>query len=578
VPTSRIKLRSEAFGHGKDTVFQVDLADPRVAQLLNAGVADLLTTDPGGVQSSLPAQTSDPAAAALVPFVSVRSYGAKGDGVTDDTAAIQAAVSSLGTDGGTVFLPAGHYRTTATLTVGSNVTLFGAGEQSSFVELATAGLHGIAGTDLSHVSVRDLHLTGPGQATGAADGIHFDLSGEAGNATFYVRLENVYVERFGRDGASVQTPIVSRLDRVVAFQCGRHGIHLYSSGEADGTSTALTACFAAGSWAAGYRLKQMAYSTLDGCAADANGIGYEYDTCVGITESGCGSEEPYDFSVHNPGYTGLSRKVTNSKVSFAAPYMVGNIGTSFWVTSGSQVSISELFEGSPGNPDAPVSNPTASLRVDSGCKVTLINPSTVTAMSLAAGTTTTLPTDIGSGGGAASDGNALPVQATLRRADVSSSTLALGASGSVRLTYFTATASGTLSSLRMVTGGTAAGATPTLCRMAIYSVAANGNLTLLAATANDPTLFAAANTAYARATTAPFAVVAGQRYAIGVLVVTAAALPTFLGNALPGTYAATLLGLDPRITGAYSGQTDLPATITTDLLATMATVFYAEAS
>jgi hypothetical protein len=506
--------------------------------------------------------------------------GVVGDGVADDTAALQAAIDALGPGGGVVSLPPGHYRTTAPLVVHSGVTLVGAGEQSSFIELATAGVHCITGTDLLHVSVRDLHLTGPGQAAAAADGIHFDLSGQAGNATFYVNVENVYAEQFGRDGVSVQTPIVSTFTRVMSFHLGRHGLNLYSSGEADGTSCAVTACYSAGAWGAGYHLKQMAYSTLDGCAADACGISYEYDTCVGITESGCGSEEPYDFSAHSPGYTGLSRKVFNSKAAFNSPYMIGNIGTAFWVTNGSRISISELFEGSPGNPDAPVSNPTVSLLVDSGCKVILTNPATVTAMSLAAGTTTTLPDDIGSGGGGGSaDPNALTgAEATMRRIDVGSVTLALGASGSVRLTYFSAVRSGSHTQLRMVTGTTAAAATPTLCRMGLYSVAANGNLTLLAATANDPTLFAAANTAYTRATTAPFAVVAGQRYAIGVLVVTAAALPTFLGAAVSGSYAATLLAEDPRVTAAYSGQTDLPASITWDVLSTMATVFYAEVS
>src|SRR6478609_4947191 len=41
--------------------------------------------------------------------VDVRTMGALGDGVHDDTAAIQAAINSLPTDGGTVTIPAGHY-------------------------------------------------------------------------------------------------------------------------------------------------------------------------------------------------------------------------------------------------------------------------------------------------------------------------------------------------------------------------------------------------------------------------------------------------------------------------------------
>ena len=39
----------------------------------------------------------------------VKDYGAVGDGLRDDTAAIQAAINSLPTTGGTVVIPAGTY-------------------------------------------------------------------------------------------------------------------------------------------------------------------------------------------------------------------------------------------------------------------------------------------------------------------------------------------------------------------------------------------------------------------------------------------------------------------------------------
>lgn len=42
-------------------------------------------------------------------FVSVSDHGAAGDGVTNDTVAIQAAIDSLGANGGTVYLPPGSY-------------------------------------------------------------------------------------------------------------------------------------------------------------------------------------------------------------------------------------------------------------------------------------------------------------------------------------------------------------------------------------------------------------------------------------------------------------------------------------
>ena len=47
-------------------------------------------------------------------YVDVHKFGALGNGVHDDTAAIQAAIDSLPATGGTVFVPAGHYMINAT--------------------------------------------------------------------------------------------------------------------------------------------------------------------------------------------------------------------------------------------------------------------------------------------------------------------------------------------------------------------------------------------------------------------------------------------------------------------------------
>jgi hypothetical protein len=69
--------------------------------------------------------------------VSVKDFGAVGDGVTDDTASIQAAIDSLAATGGTVLFPAGTYRIAKNVgtndrwgikVTGSNVRLQGAGK------------------------------------------------------------------------------------------------------------------------------------------------------------------------------------------------------------------------------------------------------------------------------------------------------------------------------------------------------------------------------------------------------------------------------------------------------------------
>lgn len=69
----------------------------------------------------------------------VKAYGAKGDGVTDDTAAIQAALNTCNTNGGGVaYFPEGTYAVSTILTVGSNTTLKGAGRQATIIQYTTA--------------------------------------------------------------------------------------------------------------------------------------------------------------------------------------------------------------------------------------------------------------------------------------------------------------------------------------------------------------------------------------------------------------------------------------------------------
>ncbi|NNU89754.1 glycosyl hydrolase family 28-related protein [Anoxybacillus sp. CHMUD] len=58
--------------------------------------------------------------------VNVKSFGAKGDGVTNDAPAIQNAINSL-TNGGIVYIPPGTYLIGTSLTVPSNITIRGAG-------------------------------------------------------------------------------------------------------------------------------------------------------------------------------------------------------------------------------------------------------------------------------------------------------------------------------------------------------------------------------------------------------------------------------------------------------------------
>ena len=60
-------------------------------------------------------------------YVSPEMFGGVGDGVADDTAAIQAAIDNLADSVGNVYLLAGQYRITSPITIKNNITVIGAG-------------------------------------------------------------------------------------------------------------------------------------------------------------------------------------------------------------------------------------------------------------------------------------------------------------------------------------------------------------------------------------------------------------------------------------------------------------------
>lgn len=69
------------------------------------------------------------------PWVDVRAFGAKGDGTTDDTAAIQAAVTA----GQMVWFPAGTYLITNAITLANNTSIRGVGDASVIKTVSLPG-------------------------------------------------------------------------------------------------------------------------------------------------------------------------------------------------------------------------------------------------------------------------------------------------------------------------------------------------------------------------------------------------------------------------------------------------------
>ena len=71
--------------------------------------------------------------------VNVKAFGATGDGITDDTAAIQNAINAVPSKGGVVFLPTGTYTLTSTLTLKPHLALIGSIRRGSGTYSYTKG-------------------------------------------------------------------------------------------------------------------------------------------------------------------------------------------------------------------------------------------------------------------------------------------------------------------------------------------------------------------------------------------------------------------------------------------------------
>lgn len=142
-------------------------------------------------------------------FVDVRDFGARGDGATDDTAAIQAAVDTLRSPdrpGGCVLFPSGTYLVSASIVVDYGITLRGVNPAASTIRMSPAVLADlIVGGPSFPVYVHLVDLT----LDGGLDSHHRD-DVPAGSAS--VRLVGSYDGRTLADRVSIAGGAIARGD------------------------------------------------------------------------------------------------------------------------------------------------------------------------------------------------------------------------------------------------------------------------------------------------------------------------------------------------------------------------------
>ncbi|KAK3082229.1 hypothetical protein LTS18_010646 [Coniosporium uncinatum] len=170
--------------------------------------AGLLASDGSVFARSKPQYEGVPASA----FVSVKSQGAKGDGVTDDTAAIQAAMNAI-TDGQILYFDHGAYIITDTVKVPNNIKITGEilplilasgakfADENNLVPVFQVGEAGQTGA----VEMSDLIFGTAGNAPGATL-MQWNLNGKAGDNGLW----DVHFRVGGYAGTKLQSDTCSK--------------------------------------------------------------------------------------------------------------------------------------------------------------------------------------------------------------------------------------------------------------------------------------------------------------------------------------------------------------------------------
>jgi hypothetical protein len=248
--------------------------------------------------------TDEAAAGSVRDWLNVRDFGAVGDNLADDTAAIQAALAAAPM-GGIVYLPAGAYRTNEPLTIPPAVTLQGTHtnlmtvpgltdppcyikplatfEGAAVIELVDAATGGYSTISAEHrvlnvmIDGRDLPV-GSGvdglQAKGNIQNVglrDFTVRQVSGNGIYCGENEGI-------------NPYSWRLHRVMLDNNAGHGLSVQIM-----TDLTMIDCQAIGNFANGFNIINAANSQAVACRAEWNGNnGYHItgDWAVGTGSGG----------------------------------------------------------------------------------------------------------------------------------------------------------------------------------------------------------------------------------------------------------------------------------------------------
>lgn len=164
------------------------------------------TTGTGLVGLRIPGGTSRTLYQKMQELVSVKDFGAVGDGSTNDTTAIQATITYLsGLGGGMLYFPRGTYVITTVLTIANmDIAIVGDGEGVSVIR-ASANINGLSITQNNadyFTTIRNISLYTTQLGLGNAIVIDYSAASTSGNPTERCVIENVEMKASGTQSSA----------------------------------------------------------------------------------------------------------------------------------------------------------------------------------------------------------------------------------------------------------------------------------------------------------------------------------------------------------------------------------------
>lgn len=239
---------------------------------------------------------------ALSGIFPIKSYGAKCDGTTDDTAAILAAVSAATLANGNVILSPGTCPFSSEIAVSKRLSIIGCGagdtgttSQACSILKKTANVIGIhVKSGANYTVLKGFRLTSTA-STGSADGIDIgDI--DSTNGAGEVRIEDVIVDSQKGNGINVRNGNSQVIDHVATSANGIHGILIDSQNTMTDNTNASRIYSASG-------FSNVADGLHLGKASATNGLGLDFEGNGGI---GVYANRSYIYLVgHSENNTGL---------------------------------------------------------------------------------------------------------------------------------------------------------------------------------------------------------------------------------------------------------------------------------